>query len=175
MDRTAAGVGKNLGAPCHLASVLVIVDRGGDITMLMLGDVERAIAVRDPELGDLIVRYLAQDDPEPGRSELSPSSDDDDGDDAAPVIDVPAGAFTIDRLNAAVSSHGLASKTATERKLARRDAFAAAEASTFAPPRLRIGKLLIELYEAGDPAARAALIQVFATATMKWGVWQAAK
>jgi hypothetical protein len=145
--------------------------------MLMLGDVERAIAARDPELGALIVRYLAQDDPEDGRSELAPVADDDDDDgvDAAPPVDVPAGAFTLDRLNAAVSPGGLQNRTATERKLARRDAFAAAEASPFAPPRLRLGKLLIELDERGDPDGRAALIQVFAEGTMKWGVWQAAK
>ncbi|TMQ05151.1 MAG: hypothetical protein E6J90_49765 [Deltaproteobacteria bacterium] len=140
--------------------------------MLMLGDVERAIAARDPALGELIVRYLAQDDPEDGRGELSPADEDDD--DAAPV-DVPAGAFTLDRLNAAVSPRGLANKTATERKLARRDAFAAAESSPFAPPRLRLGKLLIELYERGDPEGRAALLHVFAVGTMKWGAWQAAK
>ncbi len=55
--------------------------------------------------------------------------------------------------------------TATERKLARRDAFAAAEGSPFAPPRLRLGKLLIDLHERGDPAGRAALLQVFTEAT----------
>src|SRR6185503_17335190 len=100
----------------------------------MLGDVERAIAARDPQLGELIVRYLAQSDPEDGRDELSPT--DDDGDDEAPAVDVPAGAFTLERLTAALSPRGLAHKTATERKLARREAFAAAEASRFAPPRL---------------------------------------
>ena len=141
--------------------------------MLMLGDVERAIAARDPRLGELIVRYLAQSDPEDGRDELSPTDDDDD--ESAPPVDVPAVAFTLDRLHAAVSSGGLANKTATERKLARRDAFAAAEASPFAPPRLRLGKLLIELYERGDPEGRAALLRVFTDGTMKWGVWQAAK
>ncbi|HEX4417415.1 MAG TPA: hypothetical protein VH165_05920 [Kofleriaceae bacterium] len=168
---------------------------------------ERAIAVRDPRLGALVVRYLAQDDPEDGRSELSPTAvaddddddddyddddDDDDDDDAGggrggssdeheneheddEVVDVPAGAFTLHRLNAAVSTRGLANKTATERKLARGAAFAAAEASPFAPPRLRLGKLLIDLYERGDPDGRAALLEVFAEGTMKWGVWQAAK
>lgn len=35
--------------------------------MVTLGDVERAIAARDPQLGELIVRYLAQADPEDGR------------------------------------------------------------------------------------------------------------
>jgi hypothetical protein len=103
--------------------------------MLTLIDVERAIAARAPELGALIVRYLAQDDPEAGRSELAPTAEDD----AAAVVDVPAGAITLDRLHAAVSVGGLANRTATERKLARRDAFAAAEASPFAPPRLRLG------------------------------------
>jgi hypothetical protein len=143
--------------------------------MLMLGDIERAIAARDPGLGELIVRYLAQPDPEDGRGELSPTADDDGEDDDAPAVDVPAGAFTLDRLQAAVSPRGLANRTATERKLARREAFAAAEGSPFAPPRLRLGKLLIELYERGDPEGRAALLHVFAAGTMKWGAWQAAK
>jgi len=144
----------------------------------MLGDVERAIAARDPRLGALLVRYLEQDDPEEGRSELSPTEPDDDelggGSDDGPV-DVPAGAITLDTLAEAVSQVGLADKTATERKLARREAFAAAEASPFAPPRLRLGKVLIELYERGEPGDRAALIEVFGEGTLKWGVWQAVK
>jgi hypothetical protein len=143
--------------------------------MLMLGDVERAIAARDPQLGELIVRYLAQGDPEDGRDELSPTAEDDEDDETAVPIDVPAGAVTLERLQAAVSPGGLANRTATERKLTRRDAFAAAEASPFAPPRLRLGKILIELYERGDAEGRAALLRVFAEGTMKWGVWQAAK
>ena len=141
--------------------------------MVTLGDVERAIAARDPQLGALVVRYLAQHDPEAGHGELAPATG--DRDDDAPEIDVPAGAATLARLAAAVSPAGLANQTATERKLTRRAAFAAAEASPFAPPRLRLGTLLIELYERGDPEARAALLQIFAEATMKWGVWQAAK
>jgi len=84
--------------------------------MVTLGDVERAISARDPQLGALIVRYLGQDDPEDGRSELAPTADpddndDDDGEDGeggavfdeefAPV-DVPPGAVTLDRLAASV-------------------------------------------------------------------------
>jgi hypothetical protein len=179
--------------------------------MVTLADVERAIATRDPQLGELLVRYLSQDDPEPGRSELDPGAgagrgsddddwddddwddddddDDDDGDDDAggfadrasaggddePVIDVPPGAMTIDKLTAMVGPRGLANKSGTERKLVRVDAFAAAEASPFAPPRLRLGKLLIALYEQGDPEGRAALLHVLAHGRMQWGVWQAAK
>ncbi|HUJ58550.1 MAG TPA: hypothetical protein VLX92_08660 [Kofleriaceae bacterium] len=141
----------------------------GGTTALTLGDVERAIAARDPQLGELLVRYLAQGDPEPGRPEL------DDGDPDAPTPDVPAGAFTLARLQVAISPRGLAGKTPTERKLARREAFAAAAGSPFAPPRLRIGQVLIELYERGEPHGRAALIHAFAQANLRWGVWQAAK
>src|SRR5436190_20140597 len=52
--------------------------------VLTLVDIERAIAARDPQLGDLLVRYLEQADPDPGKSELSSKtggSDDDDDDD----------------------------------------------------------------------------------------------
>jgi hypothetical protein len=50
--------------------------------MVTLVDLERAISSRDPQLGELLVRYLAQEDPEPGRSELhAGSGGDDDSDD----------------------------------------------------------------------------------------------
>ena len=169
--------------------------------MLTLTDIERAIANRDPLLGELLVRYLEQPDPAPGRSELDSGDesydepddfdddddgdddddddDDDDGDDEpGSRVDVPAGAATYDKLKAEVSSRGLANKNPTEVKLARREAFAAAEQSPFAPPRLRLGKLLRDLYEqagADDAPARAALMHVFTTGNLRWGVWQAAK
>ncbi len=148
----------------------------GGSTFLTLGDVERAIAVGDPQLGELLVRYLEQADPEPGRNELEPTDDGDDEDDedgAKPEIDVPAGAYTFERLKQ--SMDGLSGKNPTERKLARREAFAAAEDSPFAPPRLRLGKILIALYERNDDAGRAALLHVFVHGKLKWGVWQAAK
>lgn len=164
----------------------------------MLADLERAIAARDPQLGELIIRYLEQPDPEPGRSELtageSPGEDTDedwdevdeeaaadgggdgDGDgDGDEIVEVPPGAFTLDRLESAVSDYELSNKNATERKLARREAFASAETSAFAPSRLRLGNVLLALYEQADPYARAALIEVFARGKLQWGVWKAAK
>ena len=122
--------------------------------MLTLVDIERAIAVRDPQLGELLVRYLEQDDPEPGRNELAPSVDDDD--EHAPVVDVPAGAFTLDRLQREVSAaRGSRTRTPTETKLARRDAFARGRSVAVraaAPP---LGKILIALYEQRRSGRRA--------------------
>jgi hypothetical protein len=137
-----------------------------------LADVERAIAIGDPQLGELTCRYLAQDDPEPGRDELDPDGNA-GGDDAHVEVEVPDGAATLVSLRGIRS--GLSRKTATERKLTRQGAFDAAERSAFAPPRLRLGRVLIALYERGDEAGRAALLDIFERGTMKWGVWQAAK
>jgi hypothetical protein len=136
---------------------------------LAYADLERAIAVGDPQLGALIVRYLEQPDPNAGEPEIDPGL-------AEPVaVEVPAGAVTFDALKSGLSARGMYGKNATEKKLARREAFAAAESSPFAPPRLRLGKMLLALYEQGTPAGRAALLHVFANAPIKWGVWQGMK
>lgn len=137
---------------------------------LMFGDVERAVRDRDPQLGALVVRYLEQVDPDPGVPE-----DQRDDDDDAVVPRPPAGALTIYRLRQTISRGALRGKTATERKLARREAWQAALSSPWTPPRLRLGPLLIALDDAGDDAARAALVTIFSRAPLGWGVWQAAK
>ena len=138
-------------------------------TSLALSDLERAIAAGDPQLGALFVRYLAQSDPDAGAPELDAGVDED----LVVEIDVPAGATTLSTLSTAVRQ--LRGKTATERKTTRLEAFAAAEASAFAPPRLRLGTLALAMYERGDIGDRAALLHVFAHGTLKWGIWQGAK
>ncbi len=151
---------------------------------LTLADIDRAIAVRDPQLGALLVRYLEQDDPEPGHSELPSGAVDDElwvaaeGDaaaDAEDAVDVPPGAFTIDRLRGRLVGNAWANQSPTDKKLTRLDAFASAEGSAFAPPRLRLGGILIALYEQNDPAGRAALVHTFTVGRLRWGVWKAAK
>lgn len=152
--------------------------------MLTLTDLERAIAIRDPQLGELLVRYLEQADPNPGHSELPAAANDElwtaaegeaaDAQEEAEV-EVPAGAFTIDRLKQSLGGNEWKNKNATEQKLTRREGFATAEASAFSPPRLRLGGMLLGLYEAGDPAGQAALAHVFARGRLQWGVWKAAK
>lgn len=139
----------------------------------MLADLERAIANGDPQLGELIVRYVAQPDPEPGRPELAPTAA--IADERDPFEPPPAGAFDHGALSRALAIGRYDARTATERKLARIEAFRLAEASPFAPPRLRLGRLLLALDERGDDFGRAALLHVFAHAHLKWGIWQAAK
>ncbi|HEY6036678.1 MAG TPA: hypothetical protein VIV58_20515 [Kofleriaceae bacterium] len=141
----------------------------GESTRLAYADLERAVAVGDPQLGALIVRYLEQPDPGAGQPEI------DQGLGEPVAVEVPAGAVTFDTLKTGLSGYGMRGKNATEKKLARREAFAAAEGSPFAPPRLRLGKLLLALYEQGAPHGRAALLEVFARAPIKWGVWQGMK
>jgi hypothetical protein len=108
-----------------------------------IGDLERAIAIRDPQLGDLLVRYLEQEDPNPGHSELPAAGRDDlwtaadgeaaaDAEDAEAEVEVPAGAFTIYRLKQGLQGHEWQNKNATEKKLTRRDLFSSAEISPFA-------------------------------------------
>ncbi len=143
--------------------------------MLELGDIERAIAISDPQLGEHLVTYLEQDDPTAGRPELSPDDNDDDDDDERVTYEEPPdNAFDLYALRRAINDKA-GNRTNTEVKLARLEAFATAEASPFMPPRLRLGKILIALYERDDDFARTALTHVFAFGRMKWGVWQAAK
>ncbi|HET9989588.1 MAG TPA: hypothetical protein VFQ65_13745, partial [Kofleriaceae bacterium] len=143
----------------------------GGSTRLAYADLERAIAAGDPQLGELLVRYLEQGDPEPGAPEIDLGI----AETERVAVEVPAGAVTFDTLKTGLSGYGMRGKNATEKKLARREAFAAAESSPFAPPRLRLGKVLLAIYEQGTPAGRAALLHVFARAPIKWGVWQAMK
>lgn len=164
---------------------------------ISFADLERAIANSDPQLSELLVRYLDQDDPDPGAPEvMSPEqldaklaehqagreadSDDDDDDDIDDDYwndwpSPPDGALTFYTLRQAVAGYALRRKTATERKLARVEAFARAVASPHAPPRLRLGDLLISLYERGDEPGRAALLAAFTRGRLGWGIWKAAK
>jgi hypothetical protein len=138
-------------------------------------DIERAIRDRDPQLGDMLCRYLEQSDPEPGKAELPTAADLDNPSWEWDDPDVPDGAMTLSKLRQQVGAAALRGKTATEAKLARREAWGAALASPYTPPRLRLGALLIEMYDAGDAAGRAALAHVFANGRLGWGVWRAIK
>src|SRR5687767_11970354 len=94
-------------------------------------DIERAIRDRDPQLGEMLCRYLDQGDPSPGKAELPTAADLDDSRWEWDDPDVPDGAMTVSKLRQLVGESGLRGKTATEKKLARREAWAAAMASPY--------------------------------------------
>lgn len=166
-------------------------------------DLQRAIAGNDSQLPDLLLRYLQQEDPEAGAPEVmtpeqldarlaaqsarseggsgggdGDEDDDDDDEDDTLFTDWPSppgDAFTMYSLRQAVATYALRRKTATERKLARREAFAKAVASAYTPPRLALGDLLIDLYKRGDELGRTALLAVFTRGEVGWGSWKAVK
>ncbi len=164
---------------------------------ISFSDLQRAIDGGNSQLPDLLLRYLEQDDPEPGAPEVmtpeqldarlaeraarrdGASDEDDDDDDEDEVYtdwpSPPGDAFTFYSLRQAVAQYALRRKTATERRIARQEAFAKAVASPHMPPRLKLGDLLIDLYKRGDELGRAALLAVFTQGNLGWGSWKAVK
>jgi hypothetical protein len=88
---------------------------------------------------------------------------------------VPKETWTLPRLRQTVTSYGFFQKTPTERKALRREAWGNLLAEANVPPRLKLGKLLLDLYEAGDEAARRALLEIVRDARVCWGMWQGCK
>ncbi len=127
----------------------------------------------DPELGSLVVQYLDQPDPPEDRPE-TPRVDDN-----GEVLDgpqpVPEGSWTLAKLKQAVNPTRLEAQTDEERCASRRQAWSQLESAPYAPPRLKLGAMLVALYETGAEDARAALMQVFLQGRLGYGVWQGLK
>ena len=130
-------------------------------------DIERAARLRDPQLADLVIRYMDQPDPPEDREE--------DADASASVPALPRDAWTLKRLRNTVGAGRLTYKPEQEQRSIRRSSWDALMSAAHPPPRLRLGELLVELYEAGDEPALAALEQIFTRARVGWGLWQALK
>ncbi|WP_428264388.1 hypothetical protein [Haliangium sp.] len=101
--------------------------------------------------------------------------DDDDDDEPSEASSLPADAWTLARLRAAVSPNSLQGKSPDEQRTLRRDAWRALLAAPHPPPRLRIGDILISLYQEGSDWARASLIEIFREARIGWGMWRGLK
>lgn len=102
--------------------------------------------------------------------------DDDDDDVASPApVDPASNAWTVARLRAAVAPAALGSKTPDEQKAIRREAWRALMAAPHPLPRLRLGDLLIDIYEEGTDWARTALVEIFREARLGWGIWKGLK
>lgn len=130
-------------------------------------DIERAAKLRDPQLAELVIRYMDQPDP--------PEDRDEEADPKASVPALPRDAWTLSRLGSTVGPGKLAYKTADEQRSIRRASWDALSSAAHPPPRLRLGVLLVQIYEEGDEPGRAALEEIFARARMGWGLWQGFK
>jgi hypothetical protein len=138
---------------------------------ITFADLTRALDTTDPQLADLVVRYLEQSDPPENASE----EPDDPGVDDGEPPPLPQDAWTLAKLKQTVFGYQMGSKTPTERKVTRREAWEGLLAARHPPPRLRLATLLTALYEQGDEEGRAALIAIFRRAKLGWGIWKAFK
>jgi len=135
---------------------------------LRWSDLEHAAACRDPQFPQLVIDYVEQDDPPENQAEDAPAA-------AVAPPPLPADAWTLKRLRKAVDPGTLASQPEGEHRHARTAAWAALLGAPFPPPRLRLGALLIDMYDAGDTAGRAMLKAIFAEARLGFGLWRAFK
>lgn len=129
-------------------------------------DISRAVDNRDPQLGDLVIRYLLLPDPPEDRPEEADQSQ------AKPLSQ---DAWTVQKLRTALAPYSLWGKSAEEVKNIRTDAWESLMEASHPPPRLRLGDLLITVYERGEESDRSALVEIFRSAKMGWGIWRAAK
>ncbi len=130
-------------------------------------DIERAAKLRDPQLADLVVRYMDQPDPPEDREEQA--------DPSASVPPLARDAWTLTRLRNTVGGSRLTYKPEDEQRSIRRASWDALQSAAHPPPRLALGELLVQLYEAGDEPGRAALEDIFMRARVGWGLWQGLK
>ena len=128
-------------------------------------DITRAVDNRDPQLADLVVRYLLLADPPEDRPEDAEQSE------ARPLSQ---DAWTLQKLRSTLAPYALWGKSAEEIKNIRVDVWEQLMAAAHPPPRLRMGDLLLSLYERGEESDRAALVAIFRQAKMGWGFWKAA-
>ncbi len=104
-----------------------------------------------------------------------PEDRDEEADPSAQVVPLPAEAWTIQKLRQAIGPAALAHKSPQERQAARRSAWASVDAAPHPPPRLKLGQLMVDLYEAADEPGTAALRDILRRAKIGWGFWQGFK
>lgn len=104
-----------------------------------------------------------------------PEDRDEDADPSEQVVALPDGAWTLRKLRQSISPAVLAHQSPEERQATRRAAWASLEAAPHPPPRLKLGQLMVDLYEAGDEPGMASLRDILSRARIGWGFWQGFK
>lgn len=135
---------------------------------LFFADLERAFESRDPRLGALICQYVLQPDPPENAAE-----DHDPKKGRAPAL--PRDAWTMNRLRRTFGKWQMYGKGKDEKHAIRTEAWTSIMKAPHPPPRLKLGSMLLDLYEINDDWARTNLIHVFQNVRIGWGVWQGIK
>lgn len=138
---------------------------GGELT-LTFADLERALETRDPRFAELVASYLAQPDPPEAYPE-GPQPDE--------IPELADSAWTVDKLRGALAEHNFYGKSDVEEWAIRRDAWNNLMAADHPPPRLKLGDLFVDMYEAGDTWSRQMLVHIFKNARLGWGMWKGLK
>lgn len=130
-------------------------------------DLFRALKEHSPQFVDLVLRLLEQPDPR----EDCPEGEEDDRE----WPPLPEDAWTKEAWQRALSPSALEDKTQAECKKLRIEAFEGMLRAPYPLPRLKLGALFIEMYEAGDVWAREQLQEIFLRGRIGYGIWQAFK
>lgn len=150
---------------------------------LTYSDLLSARERRDPQFARMVVAYLEQSDPpenapeEPAGGYAADADDAGDAGDDEGAEPPPLGrdAWTLARLRSALQPYNMWGKNAEEKQALRRETWDALMSAPYPPPRLRLGDLLIDMYEAGDEWSRAQLMDIFREAKVSWGLWKGMK
>ena len=141
---------------------------------LTYSDLLDAYERRDPQFGSLVIRYVEQSDPDENGPEEAPDTGD-DGEVSEELPPLPADAWTMSRLRSSLHPYQMWGKNADEKRALRREAWDALMAAPYPPPRLRLGDLMVELYESDDQWARAQVMHIARQAKVGWGLWKGIK
>ena len=133
---------------------------------LTYADIVRALEGRAPDFSELVCRYVEQSDPAENKPE-EPSLRD-----PAPLAE---DAWTMQKLRIAIAPASMWGKTPDEEWAHRRASWQSLMAAPFAPPRLKLGEMMVGLYEADDAWSRSALVHIFTRAKIGWGLWKGLK
>src|SRR5512132_165524 len=129
---------------------------------LSIEDVRRAWDAKDGDLADLIVALAEQPDASPGEREAPPRE----------------GALTLEAFTAEIRSATFRKKTREEQRHYRVEGFKALEApgaEAELPDRLRLSRILLELWASDGAFERDTLLRIIEKISLGWGAWRALK
>lgn len=149
-----------------------------DNNPVQLADLQRLFRGESPDLAELLVAYLNQEDPDLFAVEPPPpvEGDDETERDEPASKEPPEGFISLGDLKGQLRSAGAKRSTEGRRKAAWESwqKFLAQDPSLL-PPRFALSDLVEALYERNTPSARSLLLQIIEDVPLKFGLWRGLK